>query len=179
MVTKTKRVKRPVRLFKNKKNGKIYTKAGKKKFYLSKSILQHGKLNLVNHIVNKIVTSEAKKKQSEDKRNPLFLPNAGNIMNAPNDYYTRQTFALPAVPPPPPNPPPPPPPVVPVPVPPPPPPPIVPVPPVVPIPFPPPPPPPLPQGPVIPPPPPVPPLPPIRPYRTHLPKSLTIREQKE
>ena len=48
MVAATKNVKRPLRLFQNKKNGNIYTRAGGKKIYLSKNMLQKGKFNLVN-----------------------------------------------------------------------------------------------------------------------------------
>ena len=103
MVSPTMVKTRPVRLFKNKKTGKFYTKAGSKKIYLSKNVLQHGKFNLVNQIINKIFTKQTKRKKRNttskiSKKKPIleipfFLPGLGNIMTKlPADYWTKQNF---------------------------------------------------------------------------------------
>lgn len=82
-------VKRPVRLLKEKRTGKVFTQIGKKKIYINPRILQRGHVNVVNKIINKI--GNQKKTKGKKKKGPLqqpfntalFLPKSGRTYNDP------------------------------------------------------------------------------------------------
>jgi hypothetical protein len=93
-------VARPLRLLKEKSTGKVYTKIGKKKIYFANNVLQSGKVNVINKIVNKIITNEKKKTKSKPyRRTGMFLPQMGKVrgpwLTAYEEYYWKKPFGAP------------------------------------------------------------------------------------